>query len=83
MTVTGAIVMFVITWWLSFFVVLPIGVAEKVGEGDGTGAQEPGAPVSPQLGKKVRWATIGAAGITALLGASTYILDFETLFLAG
>ena len=81
MTITGAIVVFVIVWWLCFFVSLPIGIRGAVGEGDGTGNQEPGAPLNPQLGKKVRWSTIGAAVLTALIGLSTYVLDYEAIFL--
>ncbi|MEM7767764.1 MAG: DUF1467 family protein [Pseudomonadota bacterium] len=83
MTITGAIVIFVITWWLCFFVALPIGIRGAVGEGDGSGHQEPGAPLDPQIGKKVKWATIGAVLLTGALGASTYVLDFEALFLTG
>jgi len=83
MTITGAIVVFVIFWWLCFFVALPIGIRGAVGEGDGTGNQEPGAPLNPELGKKAKWATLGAAGLTALLGGATYILDFEAIFLGG
>ncbi|MEM0986040.1 MAG: DUF1467 family protein [Pseudomonadota bacterium] len=83
MTITGAIVIFVITWWLCFFIALPVGIKGAVGDSDGTGAQDPGAPLNPQIGKKVRWATLGAVAITTALGASTYIFDFEAIFLRG
>jgi len=83
MTITGAIVTFVILWWLCFFVALPIGIRGAVGEGDGTGTQEPGAPLNPQIRKKALWATIGAALLTAILGLSTYVIDFEAVFLQG
>ncbi len=83
MTLTGAFVVFVISWWLCFFVALPIGIRGAVGEGDGTGQQEPGAPLNPEVGKKARWASMGAAGLTALLALAIYIFDFEALFLRG
>lgn len=83
MTITGAIVVFVITWWLSFFVVLPIGVRGQFEEGEqmvpGT---EEAAPVDPMIRKKMLWATYGALGLTLLIGISTYVLDFHELFLA-
>lgn len=67
MDLVGGIVVFVISWWLSFFCVLPIGVQGQF-EGDGTvieGSEE-GAPKEPMLKKKALWATIGAAVLTAL-----------------
>ncbi len=57
----GALVVFVITWWVSFFCVLPIGVESQF-EGDGKVIEgtEEGAPKEPMLKKKALWATIGA-----------------------
>lgn len=67
MDLVGAIVVFVITWWLSFFAVLPIGVQGQFEDGgeviEGT---EEGAPKEPMLKKKAIWATIGAVVLTAL-----------------
>lgn len=63
----GAIVVFVITWWLSFFCVLPIGVQGQF-EDDGNiieGTEE-GAPKDPMLKKKALWATIGAVVLTLI-----------------
>lgn len=63
----GAIVVFVITWWLSFFCVLPIGVQGQFEDGgeviEGT---EEGAPKEPMLKKKAIWATIGAVVLTLI-----------------
>ena len=67
MDLVGAIVVFVIAWWLSFFVVLPIGVQGQFEDGgeviEGT---EEGAPKEPMLKKKAIWATIGAVVLTAI-----------------
>jgi len=63
----GGIVVFVITWWLSFFCVLPIGVQGQFEDGgeviEGT---EEGAPKEPMLKKKAIWATIGAVVLTLI-----------------
>lgn len=63
----GAIVVFVISWWLSFFCVLPIGVQGQFeGEGEVIEGTEEGAPKEPMLKKKAIWATAGAVILTAL-----------------
>ena len=65
---TGTAVIFVISWWLCFFVVLPIGVRSQY-EDDGSvieGSEE-GAPNEPMIKKKAIWATIGGAGLTVLV----------------
>jgi len=59
MTLFGAGVVFTIAWWLSFFVVLPIGVA-------GQWEAEEAAPKNPMLRKKAIWATGGAIVLTTL-----------------
>ncbi|MCR9196633.1 MAG: DUF1467 family protein [Hyphomonas sp.] len=63
----GAIVVFVISWWLSFFCVLPIGVQGQF-ENDGqvVDGTDEGAPKEPMLKKKAIWATFGAVGLTVI-----------------
>ena len=84
MTITGAIIVFVILWWLVFLAVLPIGVRgqfeDEAGVVPGT---EAGAPVRPMLGKKARWATMGAAALTAVLAIASHVFDFWEIFLVG
>ena len=63
----GAIVVFVISWWLSFFCVLPIGVQGQFeDDGEVIEGTEEGAPKEPMLKKKAIWATIGAVVLTAI-----------------
>ncbi|MEM9495043.1 MAG: DUF1467 family protein [Pseudomonadota bacterium] len=58
MNVAGAIVIYIIWWWVAFLAVLPIGVeARWEGEDDGVKGAEPGAPTAPQLKKKALMAT--------------------------
>ena len=63
----GALVVFVITWWLSFFCVLPIGVQGQFeDDGEVVEGTEEGVPKEPMLKKKAIWATIGAVILTVL-----------------
>ncbi|MEO1553487.1 MAG: DUF1467 family protein [Pseudomonadota bacterium] len=61
----GFVVVFVITWWLSLFCVLPIGVQSQYEQdGDVIDGTEEGAPKEPMLKKKAIWATGGAVILT-------------------
>jgi predicted secreted protein len=53
---------YVIIWWISLFMVLPIGV-RSLHEGGvrDTAGHDAGAPVKPELGKKLIWTTMLAA----------------------
>lgn len=55
MTLTGAVVVFIILWWMSFLLVLPWGIRRAGDEGSGHDA---GAPLNPRL-----WLRAGAATI--------------------
>jgi predicted secreted protein len=59
---------YVMTWWLVFFMALPIGVKppHEVGS-EAEAGHEAGAPVRPLLLKKVLAATIISGLITALI----------------
>lgn len=64
----GAIVVFIISWWLSFLAALPIGVRSQLEDGDVAEGTEEGAPAEPMLRKKVIWATISAVILTLIVG---------------
>jgi len=68
MGVTSGIVVYVISWWLVFFMTLPIGVRppHEAGEQVESG-NEPGAPVAPKLWVKALAATIIAAVIWGII----------------
>ena len=80
MTLTGAIIIFVIIWWLCFFAVLPIGVRGQYEDETTVEGTEEGAPVNPMLKKKALWASIGALAITSLVGVSTLFFDYLEIF---
>ena len=66
MSLTGAIIVFVLAWWISFFAVLPIGVKGQWEDCSTIPGTEEAAPRNPMLMKKVIWASGGAVVVTAL-----------------
>lgn len=67
MTITAAFVMFAVTWFMTFFVVLPLRLTTQ---GDARSV-EPGTPASAPagfvVGRKARITTVWATGIWILL----------------
>ncbi|MBY9067568.1 DUF1467 family protein [Hyphomonas sp. WL0036] len=66
MELSGAIIVFVLSWWITFFAVLPIGVRGQWEDGSTVPGTEEGAPKTPMVLKKAIWASIGAAVITGI-----------------
>ena len=74
MNIAQAIIVFAISWWLVFLPALSIGVQNQYESGtEFTEGSEEGAPVSPMLGKKAIWATIGATIMTSLFALGVTI----------
>ena len=68
MNIGGALVIFVIIWWLVFFALLPVGVTSRwESDDDGVVGAEPGAPVEPGLKRKAVRATLIAVVISAVV----------------
>ncbi|MFN3910468.1 DUF1467 family protein [Hyphomonas sp.] len=68
MSITGAVIVFVLAWWICFLAVLPIGVKGQWENDSTIPGTEEAAPVQPMLVKKVIWASMGAAAVTGLAG---------------
>ncbi|MEO0785747.1 MAG: DUF1467 family protein [Pseudomonadota bacterium] len=83
MTLTGAIVFFVIFWWLSFFIVLPIGVRGQFEDGPVQEGTEEGAPANPMIKKKALWATYGAVALTSVSFVLSRVFDLQSLVVGG
>jgi predicted secreted protein len=66
MSLSTAIAVFFIIWWVTLFLVLPWGVRSQSESGDVPRGTDPGAPVSPQLWLKLLWTTIVAAVVFAV-----------------
>lgn len=58
---------FMILWWLSLFIVLPIGVRGQAEENDIAHGTEPGAPTRSNMLRNVVWSTLLAIAFFLLL----------------
>ena len=67
MSITGAIALYFIVWWLTLFAMLPIGVRSQHEDGNVTAGTDPGAPKMPMMAKKVLWTTLAAVPVTAVI----------------
>ncbi len=68
MTITSGIVVYVVSWWLIFFMALPIGVKPPHEQGEKAQAgNDAGAPTKPFLGMKIVAATLGGGVVTGLI----------------
>jgi predicted secreted protein len=63
MPVFTAVAIFFVIWWVALFVVLPFGVRGQHEIGEIVPGTDPGAPVVPQIGRKLIWTTVVAAVI--------------------
>lgn len=68
MSILSLIVVFTIVWWLVIFMVLPIGLNSEV--------NEQGAPLKPNLKKKMLITTMIAAALTL---AAYLLVEFDLL----
>jgi predicted secreted protein len=66
MSVTTAVAIYFIIWWVVLFAVLPFGVRSQHESGAVAPGTDPGAPAVPQLMRKLIWTTIVAAVVFAL-----------------
>jgi predicted secreted protein len=58
MNLFSAFVVWLIIWWLTLFIILPIGVRGQAEEGDVVEGTEPGAPYKLDIKKKFIQTTI-------------------------
>lgn len=77
--VVNGLVVFLITWWLVVFMMLPIGVRSQDESGEVVEGTEPGAPVSPMLKRKAWWTTIATSVIWLVYYAITESGMLESL----
>jgi len=67
MSVTTAIAIFFLIWWIVLFAVLPWGVTAQ--GTDATPGSDPGAPAVPRLMAKLLWTTAIATLVFAVFAA--------------
>jgi predicted secreted protein len=67
MSVTTAIAIYFIIWWVMLFAVLPWGVRSQQEAGEVVPGTDPGAPAIPRLLDKLLWTTLVSGAVFALL----------------
>ncbi len=80
-TISTALAIYFVLWWLVLFVTLPFGVRSQHEDGGGAPGTDPGAPVASLMGRKLIWTTVIAAvvyGIGMLAYRAGY-LNIERL----
>ena len=58
MTITAAIVLFAVIWFLTLFVLLPIGLRTQGEAGEVVPGTPSSAPADPQMRRKFFWVTL-------------------------
>ena len=67
MSLTTAVAIYFIIWWLVLFAVLPFGVRSQHESGEVAPGTDPGAPTIPHLKRKLAWTTLVSCAVFALL----------------
>jgi predicted secreted protein len=65
-SISSALAIYFVLWWLVLFVTLPFGVRSQSENGDAIPGSEPGAPIAPLMLKKLVWTTVLSAAIYAV-----------------
>ena len=60
MSVITILAMYAVSWWITLFAVLPLGVRSQVESGEITPGTEPGAPAKPRLLRVIAITTVAA-----------------------
>jgi predicted secreted protein len=65
-SLTTAIAVYFLIWWIVLFAVLPFGVRSQEESGGVTPGSDPGAPAIPAIWRKLAWTTIVATVVFTL-----------------
>jgi len=58
MTITGALILFSVTWFIVFLCILPMRQTSQAAAGEIVPGSASSAPVDPQIGRKARITTV-------------------------
>lgn len=70
-SISTAFAIYFVLWWIVLFAVLPFGVRSQAESGDELSGTDPGAPIRPQMGRKLIWTTIISALIFGIAMAAS------------
>ncbi len=80
-TISTALAIYFVIWWITLFLTLPFGVRSQHEDGAGVAGTDPGAPVASRMGRKLIWTTVASAAIyaVAMLAYRAGYLNIERL----
>jgi predicted secreted protein len=80
-TISTALAIYFVLWWVILFVTLPFGVRSQHETGEGAPGTDPGAPIMARMGPKLIWTTLISAVIfgLAMLAYQAGYLSIERL----
>ena len=58
MSITGAIVLFAVIWFMGLLIALPLGLRTHGDEGTAEEGSPASSPVNPQVRRKMKWVTL-------------------------
>jgi predicted secreted protein len=70
MSISSALAIYFVLWWIVLFAVLPFGVRSQHETGEGVAGTDPGAPIAAKMLWKVVWTTVISAAIFAVTYAA-------------
>ena len=70
MTISAALVLFAVIWFMGLFIALPIGLRTQGDEDEIVPGTHASSPVNARLGRKVKWVTL----VTILLWIPTCLI---------
>jgi len=70
-TISTALAIYFVLWWVTLFLTLPFGVRSQHEEGEGAPGTDPGAPTMARMGHKLIWTTV-ISGIIFSVGMWAY-----------
>jgi predicted secreted protein len=65
-SLSSALAIFFVLWWVVLFAVLPFGVRSQHEDGNSVPGSDPGAPVLPRMARKLIWTTVLSVAIFAV-----------------
>ncbi|QWG16329.1 DUF1467 family protein [Bradyrhizobium sediminis] len=70
-SISTALAIYFVLWWVTLFLTLPFGVRSQHEDGEGSPGTDPGAPIKSQMGRKLIWTTLISAVIFGI-GMAAY-----------
>jgi len=70
-SISTALAVYFVLWWVTLFLTLPFGVRSQHEEGEGAPGTDPGAPIMARMGYKLIWTTV-ISGIIFGIGMWAY-----------